>query len=264
MNARGVGILRAECTRHLPKGRPGRVAHNGAVTETPITSAIRTAPPGLHGADEYWGLAWSALEWLERNVERGWSTLETGAGASTIVFAAAGARHVAVTPDSGEEQRIRRRCDELGVDATGVTFRIGPSHEVLTAFEPGPLDLVLVDGAHGFPYPILDWWHLSRHLRPGGTMLLDDAYLPAVASIVEFARASDAWRVDDAVSFRTARITKLAADSPPFMAGADAAQGRMRFGYLPPHRRVVASARQRLFSTRAGLWALRRLRRRRG
>jgi hypothetical protein len=232
------------------------------MTATPVTSAIRAAPPGLHGTDEYWGLAWAALEWLERNVEPGWSTLETGAGASTIVFAAAGARHVAVTPDPGEEARIRQRCAELGVDASGVTFRIGASHEVLAGFAAGPLDLALVDGAHGFPYPILDWWHLARHIRVGGTMVLDDAYLPAVASIVDFARASDAWRVDDALSFRTARITKLADDAPPFMAGADAAQGRMRFGYLPAHRRVVASARQRVFSTRAGLWALRRLRRR--
>ena len=91
-------------------------------------------------------------------------------------------------------------------------------------------------------------------------MLLDDAYLPAIAAIVDYARSSDAWRVDDAVSFRTARLTKLADEQPPFMAGADAAQGRMRFGYLPPHRRVVASARQRVFSTRAGLWAVRRLR----
>jgi hypothetical protein len=95
----------------------------------------------------------------------------------------------------------------------------------------------------------------------GGTILLDDAYLPAVASIVDFARDNAAWRVDDAVSFRTARLTKLADEEPPFFAGADAARGRMRFAYLPPHRRVVASARQRVFSTRAGLWAVRRLRR---
>ena len=237
------------------------MAHNAPVTGTPITTAIRSAPPGLHGADEYWGLAWAALEWLEQSVQPGWSTVETGAGASTIVLAASGASHVAVTPDPGEEERIRQRCSELGVDASRVTFRIGPSHEVLAGWEPGPLDLVLVDGAHGFPYPILDWWHLARHVRVGGTILLDDAYLPAVASVVDFARASDAWRLDEAVSFRTARITKLGDEDPPFMAGADAAQGHMRFGYLPPHRRVVASARQRVFSTRAGLWALRRLRR---
>lgn len=245
-----------------PPCRLARVAHNAAVTETPIAGAIRAAPPGLHGSDEYWGLAWAALEWLERNVQSEWATLETGSGASTIVFAASGASHEAVTPDTGEEERIRGRCSQLGVDASRVAFRIGPSHEVLARWEPRPLDVVLIDGAHGFPYPILDWWHVAPHVRVGGTVLLDDAYLPAVAAIVDFAKTNDAWRVEDAVSFRTARLTKVADDAPPFMAGADAAQGRMRFAYLPPHRRVVASARQRAFSTRAGLWAVRRLRRR--
>jgi hypothetical protein len=232
------------------------------VAPTPVTDALRTAPPGLHGDGEYWGLAWAALGWLEETVQQGWATLETGAGSSTLVFAARGARHEAVTPDPGEEDRIRRRCAELGLDAGGVTFRIGPSHEVLAAWEPRPLDLVLIDGAHGFPYPILDWWHVAAHVRVGGTVLLDDAYLPAVAAIVDFARSSDAWRVEEAVSFRTARLTKLSDAQPPFMAGADAAQGKMRFSYLPPHRRAVASARQRVFSTRAGLWAVERLRRR--
>jgi Methyltransferase domain len=231
------------------------------VTSTPITDTLRSAPPGLHGTGEYWGLAWSALEWLERNLRPEWSTLETGAGASTIAFAAAGTAHEAVTPDAGEEERIRVRCSELGVDSGAVTFLIGPSHEVLARWEPRPLDLMLVDGAHGFPYPVLDWWHVAPHVRVGGTVLLDDAYLPAVSSIVDFARDNAAWRVDDAVSFRTARLTKLADEEPPFFAGADAARGRMRFAYLPPHRRVVASTRQRVFSTRAGLWAVRRLRR---
>jgi Methyltransferase domain len=230
------------------------------MSSTPVTDALRSATPGLHGDGEFWGLAWAALAWLERTVEPGWATLETGSGASTLVFAARGAVHEAVTPDPGEEERIRRRCVELGLDASGLTFRIGPSHEVLPRWEPRPLDLVLVDGAHGFPYPIFDWWAVAPHIRVGGTVLLDDAYLPAVAAIVDFARSSDAWKVEDAVSFRTARLTKLSDEPPPFLAGADAARGPMRFSYLPPHRRVVASARQRVFSTRAGLWVVRRVR----
>ena len=224
-----------------------------------LTDQLRREPPGLHaGGSEYWGLAWDALAWLEREVRPGMATLETGSGASTLVFAAGGAEHEAVTPSVDEEARFRAACEQFGIDGSGVSFRIGLSHNVLGALEPRELDLVLVDGAHGFPYPILDWWHLAPHLKVGGTLLLDDAYLPAVDAIVEYARGSAAWRVDDAVSFRTARLTKLADDAPPFLAGADAARGRMRFAYLPPHRRVVASARQRVFGSRAGLWALRK------
>jgi predicted O-methyltransferase YrrM len=111
----------------------------------------------LHGAgDEFWGLDWAALAWLERELEPGLGTVETGAGTSTIVFAAAGTEHEAVTPDPTEEKRIRAECDRRGISTARLSFRIGLSHEVLPTLAERPLDLVLIDGAHGFPYPTLD------------------------------------------------------------------------------------------------------------
>jgi hypothetical protein len=225
-----------------------------------VTDALRRSPPGLHGGREFWGLAWAALEWLERNVSAAMATLETGAGASTIVFAASGARHEAVTPDPEEEARIRRACDERGIDDSRLTFHIGRSQDVLPTFAGDDLDLVLIDGAHGFPYPVLDWWHLAPRLREGGRMLLDDAYLPGVSAVVDYVRSSDAWELEEPVSFRTACIRKLRDEEPPPGADALASRGRMSFAYLPPHRRAVASVRTRVFSTRPGLWVVRKLR----
>ncbi len=188
------------------------------------------------------------------------ATLETGAGASTIVFASRGAEHEAVTPDPSEEERIRRACHDRGIDDSRLTFRIGLSQDVLGGLPERELDLVLVDGAHGFPYPVLDWWHLAPRLKVGGRMLLDDAYLPGVSAIVDYARSSDAWQLEPPVSFRTARIRKVRDEEPPAGADALASRGRMSFAYLPPHRRAVASVRTRVFSTRAGLWVVRKLR----
>ena len=230
------------------------------MTETPVTDALRHSPPGLHGGREFWGLAWAALEWLEQNVEEGMATLETGAGASTIVFAAYGAEHEAVTPDATEEERIRRACRDRGIDDSRLTFHIGRSQEVLPTLPARDLDLVLVDGAHGFPYPVLDWWHIAPRVREGGRMLLDDAYLPGVAAVVDYVRSSEAWELEAPVSFRTALIRKLRDEEPPAGADALASRGRMSFAYLPPHRRAVASVRTRVFSTRAGLWVVRKLR----
>ena len=225
-----------------------------------MTDALRRSPPGLHGGREFWGLAWAALEWLERNVEPGAATLETGAGASTIVFASRGADHEAVTPDPDEETRIRAACRERGIDDSRLSFHIGRSQDVLPSLPERELDLVLVDGAHGFPYPVLDWWHLAPRLREGGRMLLDDAYLPGVSAIVDYVRSSDAWELEQPVSFRTARIRKLRHGEPPAGADSLASRGRMSFAYLPPHRRAVASVRTRVFSTRPGLWVVRKLR----
>ena len=219
-----------------------------------LTDDLKRSPPTLHGQAEFWGLAWRALAFLERTVQPGMATLETGAGASTLVFAARGAEHEAVTPSAEEAERIRAECERRGISTDRLTFRIGSSAEVLARdWEPRPLDLVLIDGAHAFPYPILDWWFLAPHLKVGGLLLLDDAYMPPVAAVVDHLRGSQAWRLEDPVSFRTAAARKLAEETPAPEWQGERIGGRTSFRYLPPHRRLAASARQRFFGTRLGL-----------
>lgn len=230
-----------------------------------LVDRLRREPPGLHaGGTEYWGLAWEALEWLEREVAQGMRTLETGSGASTLVFAAQGARHDAVTPSPDEEERFRAECGRRGIDGSGVTFRIGLSHELLPGLGDEPLDLVLVDGAHGFPYPILDWWFTAERLKVGGRILLDDAYMPPVRALVDALRAQPQWTLEPPASFRTAVVRKVAEGLPSFDWEGERIGGRMSFGYLPPAARAVAAARQRVFSTALGLRVVELARRRTG
>jgi predicted O-methyltransferase YrrM len=217
-----------------------------------LTDDLRTAPPGLHGQSEFWGLAWEALAFIERTVRPGMATLETGAGASTIVFAASGAEHEAVTPSQDEADRILAECGGREISTEKLRFRIGSSADVLRGWDARPLDLVLIDGAHAFPYPTLDWWYLAPHLKVGGLMLLDDAYMPPVAAVLDHVRHSSAWRLEQPVSFRTAVARKLADE----VIDGEWKGHRMNFSYLPPGQRAVAAVRQRVFSTRAGLAAL--------
>jgi methyltransferase family protein len=222
-----------------------------------VTEQLRDSPPGLHGeGDEYWGLAWAALEWLERSVEPGMSTLETGAGSSTIVFAARGAEHEAVTPETEEEARIRAACERLGIENGRVRFLIGTSHDILPTWKVRPLDLVLIDGAHGFPYPILDWWYLAPHVKVGGRVVVDDAYMPVVGALVDGLRASPSWEVEEAVGHRTVVVRKVSDRLPDFDWGGERIGGKLSFRYLPPLRRAAAAIEHRLFTTELGLRAV--------
>ena len=211
-----------------------------------VTQALRAQRPLIHEDGRTCaGLSWEALEWLEFNVRPGMRTLETGAGLSTIVFAASGATHIVVTPEAAEEAPVREACRSLGVGVDGLRFVIGPSEEMLPELPERELDVVLIDGAHGFPYAILDWWHLGRRLRLGGGMLLDDAYLPPVLAILDGLRGVPAWRVEGPISNRTVLVRKLTDRASASSVARRAIWGPRELSLPPaltPTRRVDAGA----------------------
>jgi hypothetical protein len=219
-----------------------RTPQYAAAISPPLTDQLRSDPPRLHGAgDDYFGLAWPALEWLERNVSAGMTTLETGSGASSIVFAASGAQHTVISPAPDEHDRIKAWCAEHGISTERVTF-VPESSDVALGAGDGPLDLALLDGAHLFPFPALDWFHTSRRLKVGGRVVLDDANLPSVNMVVRFLRSSPSWELEGAISYRTVCFRKLDDE-----VGYDSIGQRFdripRFGYLSPPARVAAYAR---------------------
>jgi hypothetical protein len=206
-----------------------------------VSEEIRRSPPLAHGGGTaFFGLEWSALGWLERTLVPGQTTLETGCGASTIVFAAAGTRHTAISPDPGEHERVAEYCAEHGIAADGLRFMAQPSDVALMgAWEPEPLDLVLIDGAHGFPFPALDWYLTAVHLRVGGLVVLDDAYLPSVHVVVRFLRSSTSWQQEPSIGYRTVAFRKLSADLSYDWVGS-AFDQRPHFDYLPARDRPLA------------------------
>lgn len=212
-----------------------------------MTQQLRAAPPSLHGdGDAYFGLAWPALEWLERTVEPGMTTLETGCGASSIVFAARGADHTVVAPAPGEHSRIREWCEANDIATDRLSFVDESSDTALGAGWAGaPLDLVLVDGAHLFPFPALDWFNTAGALRVGGLLVLDDAFLPSVHMVVRFLRTSPSWEFVGPVSYRTVCFRKLDDEVRHDSKGARFDR-RARFDYLPPAARLAAHARHTL------------------
>ena len=200
---------------------------------SPLTESLRASPPLVHaGGDACFGLAWDALAWLEDHLEPDMRTLETGSGASSIVFAASGAKHTSISPSADEHRRIERYCADHGVSTHNVTFIAGSSHDVLAETWPAtPLDVALIDGAHGFPYPTLDWVLLWPHLKIGGHVLVDDAHLDAVYPLVEFLKRSTAWELVDVLGLRTPCFRKLSEEPPPF--GLEHVSSRPSLGYLP-------------------------------
>jgi predicted O-methyltransferase YrrM len=116
-------------------------------------------------------------------------TLETGAGLSTLIFALRGARHFAVTPSGAECEAIRDYAAASGIDLSRVSFVKEPSEAALPVLDTPPLDFVLIDGKHAFPWPILDWFYTAERLKKGGIVVLDDTPLWGVGILADFLAA---------------------------------------------------------------------------
>lgn len=229
-----------------------------------LTEKLRARPPLLHGGgSDYFGLAWPALGWLERTLGSDMRTLETGCGASTAVFAARGGDHVVITPSRDEWERLSRYCASEGIGLERVRHICEPSHVALAgSWSPTPLDVVLVDGAHGFPFPILDWFYTAPHVRVGGRVLVDDAYLPSVNVLVQFLRQSPSWELERVLGQRTACFRKLDEEALSFDWLGSRFDRRPKFNYLAPSRRPLALGRYWVDRSSFGRFVVRTLRNR--
>ncbi len=212
---------------------------------------LRADRPAFHaGGGARWDSLPGTLEEIRRSVRPGDITLETGAGASTVVFAAAGAVHTAISPDAGEHERIRAYCRRAGVDDARLRFLAGHSEDVLPSLlgRERTLDFALIDGAHAFPFPAVDWCYISRALRIGGRLLIDDITIPTVAPVFRHMLVEPNWRLDGVLDERAAVLTLIAEPAPGDWPAQRSNDRFPDFGYAPRFRRLELAARHRVVS----------------
>jgi ubiquinone/menaquinone biosynthesis C-methylase UbiE len=143
-----------------------------------------------------WRIDDQTVEELDKRLRVGMRTVETGAGLSTIVFAANGCRHTCIVPDQALVDRIVTYCQREGVDHSSIEFVIAKSRDVVYQLTPGAYDIALLDGLHGFPTAYVDFCYLSVALRRYGVLLVDDMHIHTCRSIAEFMESDACWRVE--------------------------------------------------------------------
>ena len=139
------------------------------------------------------GISTELLEFLLEHVPEGGTSLETGCGLSTVLFAYRSARHTAITPSAAEIGALRDFLRANSVKSDGVEFIEGTSEYVLPALKPEPLDIVLIDGRHGFPAPFIDWFYTAGRLKQGGLLVIDDTLLWAPKVLQDLLAEQPQW-----------------------------------------------------------------------
>lgn len=228
-----------------------------AISKQDVVQRLLTDRPSFHLCG---GARWDALpgtlEAVRRSTNYGDPTIEIGAGASTVMFAASGACHTAISPNPAEHQRVKNYCRRIGVDESRIRFVTGLSEDVLPSLlgHDRTLEVAFIDGAHSFPFPMIDWYYITRSLNVGGKLLLDDITIPAVAQIFRHMRLEHNWRLDGVFDERAAAFTLLAPPGPEDWARQAFNKGYPDFSFanLPRRPLLEAAYRIRQLRRRAG------------
>lgn len=214
-----------------------------------IIKRLMIDKPSFHGGGEVrWDALPGTLEAIHRFARNGERTIETGVGASTVVFAAAGTHHTAISPDAAEHERVQEYCQEIGVDVSRITFLVGLSDDILPSLldRERTLDMAFIDGAHSFPFPELDWYYITRSLKIGGRMLLDDIPIPAVAQVFRHMSLEPNWRLDGIFDDRSVAFTLLAPPEPEDWPQQPFNKGYPDLGFAAPPKRLRLATQYRI------------------
>ncbi len=86
-----------------------------------------------------------------------------------------------------------------------VTFVEGPTQITLPQYRfPQKLQMVLIDGPHGYPFPDLEYYYFYPLIEPGGLLLIDDLPFPSIARMFEIIRADDIFELLEVVEDKLA------------------------------------------------------------
>lgn len=113
-------------------------------------------------------------------------SMETGTGRTTIVLSHVSARHLTFALEESPNLQSLAR-DWMRRET--VEWVLGPTQRMLPARRfDSPLDFVLIDGPHAYPFPELEYYFTYPHLRPGAWLVVDDVQIPTIRHLYRFLR----------------------------------------------------------------------------
>ena len=143
------------------------------------------------GAHRAGSLGKHQLSTIERLCPPGGMTIETGCGASTILFSRLSKHHTVFTYDdrADDNSSVEFVTKSPLFRAETVAFVFGPTQRSLPQFAfDGKMDVALIDGPHAYPFPELEYYFIYPHLATGGVLIIDDVHIPTLFSLYRFLR----------------------------------------------------------------------------
>jgi hypothetical protein len=168
------------------------------VNETTVLAEVLRIAPHLHTAGTFSG---TVLQALARHAAAApvRHSAETGSGASTLLLSHISGNHTVFAVDAGTGSLRAVQASQL-LRRESVNFVEGPTQLTLPKHDfRDPLQLVLIDGPHGYPFPDLEYFHLYPHLQAGALLVVDDIHIPTITNLFDFLAADDMFSLQEVV-----------------------------------------------------------------
>ncbi len=123
------------------------------------------------------------------------NSAETGSGKTTLLFSHISLSHFVFAVDAGNGSVTQAKASPL-LNSAVVTFVEGPTqvtlpHHMFTH----ELQMVLLDGPHGYPFPDLEYYYFYPVIQSGGLLLIDDIQIPSIGRMFDIIKAGDMFRL---------------------------------------------------------------------
>lgn len=149
-----------------------------------LLDALAAMPPDWHAAGslEMPNLAALAKHAAARKIR---CSMETGAGKTTLLMSHFSRRHLVFSLDLGHSLSVARHSELLREGS--VEFIDGPSQHTLMGHTfSEPMQLAIIDGPHGYPFPQMEYWKIYPHLEAGALLVIDDIHIPTIRQLFDF------------------------------------------------------------------------------
>ncbi len=195
----GCRNVRHDYTSRLEPWSEGTRGSASMTTYRSVLEEIKQLPRNWHANG---AMHPSVVEYIGECAEGTQNTVETGCGSSTLMLSRVSQRHLVfccdVFPGDDPETHSLYLVKKSPVfNAASTDFVIGRNQLTVPQYKfDRQFDVVLIDGAHGYPFPELDYYYLYPHLKPGGWFILDDTHIPTVARMIDILKEDEMFAFD--------------------------------------------------------------------
>ncbi len=135
---------------------------------------------------------------------------ETGSGKTTLLLSHLSADHLVFALRASDSMSQVESSSLFRAQTTQIIA--GPTQRTLPCHKfRDKLQIVLIDGPHGYPFPDLEFYFLYPWIEHGGLLALDDIKIPTIRRMYEIIKADDMFDLVEIVDDNMALFRRTTA-----------------------------------------------------